>query len=60
MNTQGPLATLYVGIALSAFYIALVWINTLLPMFLQPLFVIPATWVMEIAQGKKPGAGGQG
>ncbi len=60
MNTQGPLATLYVGIALCAFYIALVWINTLLPMFLQPLFVIPATWVLEIAQGKRPGGGGEG
>lgn len=60
MNTQGPFATLYVGIALCAFYIALVWINTLLPMMLQPLFVIPATWAIEVMQGKKPGAGGEG
>jgi len=60
VNTQGPLATLYVGIALCAFYTALVWINTLLPFFLQPLFVIPATWALEVIQGKRPGAGGEG
>jgi hypothetical protein len=60
LNTQGPLGTLWVGIALCCFYTALVWINTLLPFFLQPLFAIPATWVMEIAKGMKPGAGGEG
>ncbi|HEU4989754.1 MAG: hypothetical protein KGL93_04115 [Gemmatimonadota bacterium] len=60
MNTQGPLATLYVGVALCCFYIALVWINSLLPMFLQPLFIIPATWVMEAIKGQRPGGGGQG
>ncbi|MDE3053872.1 MAG: hypothetical protein KGL38_03490 [Gemmatimonadota bacterium] len=60
MNSQGPLATLYVGIALCAFYCALVWINTLLPLFLQPLFIIPVTWLLEISQGKRPGAAGEG
>lgn len=60
MNNLGPLGTLYVGIALAAFYFALVWLNTILPMFLQPLFVIPVTWVMEVMQGKRPGGGGEG
>ena len=47
MNTEGPLAVLWVGLGLGAFFTALVWVNTLLPMFLTPLFVIPVTWVLE-------------
>jgi len=35
------------GLGLGCFYVALIWINTLLPMFLTPLFVIPLTWVLE-------------
>jgi len=27
--------------------VALIWLNTLLPMFLTPLFIIPLTWVLE-------------
>jgi hypothetical protein len=60
VNSQGPFAILYVGIALCAFYAALVWLNTLLPMFLQPLLVIPFTWIIEAMQGKRPGGGGEG
>jgi predicted Na+-dependent transporter len=45
-QTHGPLGTLWVGAGLSAFYIALIWINTLLGVFLTPLFIIPATWIM--------------
>ncbi len=29
---------------MSAFYIALIWLNTLLAIFLTPLFIIPITW----------------
>ena len=47
MNTEGPLALLWVGLGLGAFYVALIWLNTLLPMFLTPLFIIPLTWVLE-------------
>jgi hypothetical protein len=46
-GTQGPLAILWVGIGLCCFYIALVWLNTLLGFFLTPLFLIPATWLMD-------------
>lgn len=35
------------------FYIALVWLNTLLGFFLTPLFVIPATWLMDMRQRRK-------
>lgn len=47
MQSQGPLAILWVGIGLCCFYIALVWLNTLLGFFLTPLFIIPSTWLMD-------------
>ena len=47
METHGPLATLWVSIGLGLFYIALIWLNTLLGFFLTPLFIIPATWLMD-------------
>lgn len=47
LETHGPLGTLWVGLGLGCFYIALVWLNTLLGFFLTPLFVIPATWLQD-------------
>ena len=47
MESQGPLAILWVGIGLCCFYIALVWLNTLLGFVLTPLFIIPMTWLMD-------------
>ena len=47
METQGPLGTLWAGIGLMCFYIALTWLNTLLGLFLTPLFIIPLTWAMD-------------
>ena len=47
METHGPLGTLWVGLGLICFYIALVWLNTLLGHFLTPLFLIPVTWLMD-------------
>jgi hypothetical protein len=47
VESQGPLAILWVGLGLCCFYIALVWLNTLLGFFLTPLFIIPATWLMD-------------
>ena len=47
VQSNGPLGVLWVGIALGAFYIALIWLNTLLGFFLTPLFIIPQTWLMD-------------
>jgi hypothetical protein len=47
VETNGPFGTLWAGLGLSAFYIALIWINTLLGIFLTPLFIIPGTWLMD-------------
>ena len=54
LETHGPFGTLWVGLGLCAFYIALVWINTLLGFFLTPLFIVPATWLMDKVKGKAP------
>ena len=50
METNGPLGVIWVGLGLSAFYIALIWINTLLAVFLTPLFLIPLT---RLRRGKR-------
>lgn len=50
METHGPLGTLWMSIGLGCFYIALVWINSLLGVFLTPLFTLTAT---HLFGGKK-------
>ena len=47
LESHGPLGTLWVGIGLGCFYIALIWLNTLLGFVLTPLFIIPTTWLMD-------------
>ena len=47
METHGPLAVIWVALGLIAFYIALIWINSLLGLFLTPLFIIPLTWFQD-------------
>ena len=51
-NSVGPLGTLWVGLALGAFYLALTWINVLLGNFLTPLFLIPLTWLQDAVTGR--------
>jgi hypothetical protein len=47
------LGTLWIGLGLIAFYIALIWLNTLLGVFLTPLFLIPQTWLLEKIKERK-------
>lgn len=54
LETHGPFGTLWVGIGLGLFYLALIWLNTLLGFLLTPLFVVPATWLMDKLQGIEP------
>ena len=56
METHGPLGTIWVGIALISFYIALTWVNLLLGHLLTPLFLIPLTWVMDALNLRKADA----
>jgi hypothetical protein len=53
LESHGPLGTLWVGLGLCAFYIALIWLNTLLGILLTPLFIIPQTWVMDMIRERK-------
>lgn len=53
METHGPLGTLWVSLGLIGFYLALIWLNSLLGMFLTPLFIIPQTWLMDYLKKRK-------
>jgi hypothetical protein len=46
VETHGVLGTIWVGFALSCFYVALIWLNSLLGTFLTPLFVLLSTWII--------------
>ena len=58
MQSSGPLGILWVGIGLCCFYVALVWLNSLLGFFLTPLFIIPTTWLMDFLKARKQGKTG--
>ncbi|HEY3133977.1 MAG TPA: hypothetical protein VGJ47_05040 [Gemmatimonadaceae bacterium] len=54
METHGPLGTLWVSLGLVAFYIALIWLNTLLGIFLTPLLTgIPLSWLLDWRKRRK-------
>jgi hypothetical protein len=53
LETHGPLGTLWVSMGLISFYIALIWINSLLGLFLTPLFMIPQTWLFDAIKRRK-------
>jgi predicted Na+-dependent transporter len=58
VESQGPLAIVWFSLGLGAFYIALIWVNTLLGVFLTPLFIVPATWLLEkLGKGAPPATG---
>jgi len=53
VETQGPLGTLWVGLGLSAYFLALTWMNILLGHMLTPLFLIPLTWLQDALKRRK-------
>jgi hypothetical protein len=52
----GPLGTLIAGVGMCAFYVALIWINALLGMFLTPLFIVPLTWIQDAWNARRKAA----
>lgn len=57
METGGSVfGAVWAGLGLGAFYIALIWINSLLGVFLTPLFLIPITWFVGGRKGQAKGA----
>jgi hypothetical protein len=53
LETHGPLGTLWVSFGLICFYIALIWLNSALGLFLTPLFIVPATWLLDWRKRRK-------
>ena len=53
LETHGPLGTLWVSLGLIAFYIALIWINSLLALIVNSMFAVPSTWLMDLVQNRK-------
>jgi hypothetical protein len=52
-EANGPLGLLWVSLGLVCFYIGLTWLNSLLGTLLTPLFIIPATWLMDHLKRRK-------
>jgi hypothetical protein len=53
VETHGPLGVIWVSLGLGAFYIALIWINSLLGLVITPLFVLLGTRVWDMIVGRK-------
>ncbi len=47
VEAHGPLGTLWASLGLIAFYIGLLWLNSLLGLMLTPLFTLPATRLLD-------------
>lgn len=60
VEANGPLGLLWVSLGLIGFYIGLLWLNSLLGTFLTPLFIIPATWLMDYLKQRKAKRQGRG
>jgi hypothetical protein len=59
VETHGPFGTLWAGLGLGAFYLALIWVNLLLGHMLTPLFLIPLTWLQDQVMERKRRAAGR-
>ena len=53
METHGPLGLIWVSLGLGAFYLALIWINSLLGLVITPLFVLLGNSVWNMIFHKK-------
>ena len=54
LESPGPRGTLWASLGLIAFYLALIWLNTLLGFFLTPLITgVPVTWLLDWLKRRK-------
>lgn len=53
MESHSVLGTLWAGFGMSAYYIALLWINILLAAIITSLFLIPGTWLLDRIWGAR-------
>lgn len=55
MEDHGTMGTIWASLGMTAYYMALIWINILLGLFLSPLFTIPLTWIQDrMRRGRAP------
>ena len=47
MEEHGTMGSVWAALGMTAYYMALIWINILLGLFLSPLFMIPVTWLQD-------------
>jgi predicted PurR-regulated permease PerM len=47
VEDHGTMGTIWAALGMTAYYMALLWINILLGLFLSPLFSIPITWIQD-------------
>ncbi len=53
VEEAGAFGTLWAALGMSAYFMALTWINILLGLILSPLFLIPMSW-LKSRQGGQP------
>ncbi len=53
MENAGTFGTLWASLGLTAYFMALTWINILLGLFLTPLFMIPLSWLKSRQGGQE-------
>jgi len=53
MEEHGAMGTIWASLGMTAYYLALIWINILLGLFLSPLFIIPLTWIQDRVRSRK-------
>jgi len=50
VESHGTLGSVWASLGMTAYWMALIWINILLGLFLTPLFMIPMTWLQDAAR----------
>jgi hypothetical protein len=53
VETHGPMGVIWVSLGLGCFYIALIWINSLLGLMITPLFTLLGNSILGMIFGKK-------
>jgi hypothetical protein len=56
VEEHGALGTVWASLGMTAYYMAILWINILLGLFLSPLFLIPITWLQDRRRRSKVAA----
>ena len=53
MESHSVFGTLWAGLGMGAYYMALIWINMLLVVFLTPLILLPGTWLLDVVYRRR-------